>query len=97
MRLLNATARFVSLSFLVAIALTGPCLASEQTSCGATAKDGIASAKKALASTEPDAERKALACLIEVVSRLESNAPIQTHLDGQEVLHLPQYSGGAQK
>ncbi|MFT3941556.1 hypothetical protein [Rhodopseudomonas sp.] len=75
----------------------GVCRADQPPACGATAKEAIASARAALTSKEANAEGKAVACLIQAVSMLESEMPLVKNADGQEALKLPQYSGGAQK
>ncbi len=44
--------------------------------CGASSREALDKARNSLAATDPKAERLALACLIEAVTRLEAQQPV---------------------
>jgi hypothetical protein len=66
-------------------------------SCGATVADALKQARVALGSNNTGSERAALACLIEAVSRLNTQAVVKTPAaDGHPVLAVPSFSGPMQ-
>jgi hypothetical protein len=61
--------------------------------CGATVADAVKQARLSLRNNVAESERAALACLIEAVSRLNTQAITKTRGDGDVVLSVPSYSG----
>ncbi|MGP9812939.1 hypothetical protein ACTZWT_15640 [Rhodopseudomonas sp. NSM] len=78
-------------AFAIAVLISPFAFAESASSCGATAKEAIAKAEKALASKEASAQTQALACLLHAVKQLDAVMPIVRNADGQEALRVPPY------
>ncbi len=65
----------------------------ESKHCGSTVHEAIAAAEKALFGKDGTAEdRKALACLVQAVKRLEAGLAVKDR-QGDAVLHVPVHGG----